>query len=339
MVQIYQNPEAIYASQVANQHNPEFAALNSIAAGWADGPITAATAQMELDDKFGGLKGALKQKQLDRKWAKGDRDIDWLNRLKFIQASRGYDPSNMIDLPTAFKSFARGSENGTNPLPNIEEMLQNDASGVPNVLQANVNAVPNFAQFNKNDPYSVAISGIDTEPYEQAVATERVNYVTDPNNTTREALNASVAQLNAARQEQNAKSKRIRDQKSISDGSKPFDNAFINWLKSFGNSDYSRRVYNQTLQAAPWARRVGEYNGVTNDMQAAQQLADQQKFIQETMKDLDQRGLRQVDTSIVNNLMAQTPFNFNPDTDIVVTNGAGNLFLYNVTDGKLTQIR
>ena len=136
MVQIYQNQKAIDASQIANQHNPEFAALNSIAAGYADAPLTALNAQIEMNDKFGGLKGALRMKQLERKWRKGDKAAekqDNLNRIYYGQL--GGKRSDFINLPEHEKLKAiydRGLEfdrlnngesytYGNNPVPNMSQ--------------------------------------------------------------------------------------------------------------------------------------------------------------------------------------------------------------------------
>lgn len=178
MVQIYENPKGLAAAQVANQHNPEFAALNSITASYADGPITAAMAQMELDDKFGGLKGAIRQKQLERKWRKGDKAAekqDNLNRIYYGQL--GGKRSDFINLPEHEKLKAiydRGLEfnrlnngesytYGNNPVPNMSQVGQvigkdgtNTRTNITDLPTMNASgrlALENLRDINKMYPY------------------------------------------------------------------------------------------------------------------------------------------------------------------------------------------
>lgn len=91
MVQIYQNPIAVNAANVANQHNPEFAAYNSIMAGFHDAAISDALNKIESQDKYNDLIGGLKRVQLQRNWAKGDQKDQWLRNMRTMLAPQGFN--------------------------------------------------------------------------------------------------------------------------------------------------------------------------------------------------------------------------------------------------------
>lgn len=178
MVQIYENPNGRTAFGIATQHNPEFAALNSVTAGWADGPITQRLGQMEIDDKFGGLKGALRMKQLERKWRKGDKAAekqDNLNRIYYGQL--GGKRADFINLPEHEKLKAiydrglefnrlNGEDSGTSgsySVPNMSQVGQvigkngtnarTNITDLPTMNASGRLSLENLRDINKMYPY------------------------------------------------------------------------------------------------------------------------------------------------------------------------------------------
>lgn len=334
MVQIYENPNGHTAFGIATQHNPEFAALNSITAGWADGPITEALGNMELQDKFGGLKSALKQKIADRKYAKGQKQEDILNMLKLEAARRGYNPQNFNNVDTALSGLGRMYEQGVNPLPNFEESVgQGGQYSVPNMTASQSN-VPNLANMGVNDEaFLTAATGIDLTGDRQNITKLHKSYVENPNDTTRAALEAAISQLNAKSQERLAKSKRIPTQKNIqADYNMNPENTWMRTLKNlFTSNDKLPEQYNTNLLAHPWAKiDLGEGS---NSYKYAEQLTKQQQFINAITKDLDSKGLHPMDKSVLDRFMNMTNFNYNPEVEIPVVNAGGQRFLYNVQTG------
>lgn len=337
MVQIYENPKGLAAAQVANQHNPEFAALNSITASYADGPITAAMAQMELDDKFGGLKGALRQKQLDRKWAKGDKQIDWLNHLKFLQAQKGYDPSNMTNLDRAFVQFARGNETDPNSLPDFaSNFTQNGTNSVPNMQ--NVSAVSNPLQLKTK------MLGKDYTSALENISNLHKSYVED-DTINRELLNNAIHQLSAQ------KAADIRQKPkgptAISDGSKPSNELVAALQGLFSNNKKYMDLYNQSIDARPWTniqKDLSDYDGLTEGIRASQRYNQQQKFIQAVEKDLNNKGVMPLSKEQISNIYEELfAMGYDPSTQIPVMDSQGQVYLYDTSSNKtatgLTQVK
>ena len=330
MVQIYENPKGLAAAQVANQHNPEFAALNSITSSYADGPITAAMAQMEMDDKFGGLKGALKQKQLDRKWARGDKQWDWLNHLKFLQSQKGYDPATLSNLDTAFSSFARG--NKTNPLQ-IPSYLgtigQGDIPNFAQMQQTGGNAVPQFTQ----QDFINALTGYDLSDKLQNLSTLHTKYVENPNAVSQEEMDAALNDLDNARKLQQEKSRGIHAAQYLTeDGSVEVNNPMMTWLQSFVDKDIANRRFNQLPK---WAQLRNNDQALTKTAGMAFSVADGQKFMNAVYKDLNAKHLTEVDPSVVKRLQV-AGFKLDPYNQILVQDGKGDYMIYETSTGQLT---
>lgn len=337
MVQIYENPKGLAAAQVANQHNPEFAALNSITASYADGPITAAMAQMELDDKFGGLKGALRQKQLDRKWAKGDKQWDWLNQLKFLQSQKGYNPSNMTNLDRAFVQFARGNQRKPYTLPDFESNFTQDAQiSIPNMQ--NVSAASNPMQLK------LKMLGKDYTDALENISRLHKAYVED-DTIDREALDNAIHQLSAQ------KAADIRQKPkgptAISDGSKPSSELVAALQGLFSNNKKYMDLYNQSIDARPWTniqKDLSDYSGLTEGIRASQRYNQQQKFIQSVEKDLNNKGVMPLSKEQIDNIYEELfAMGYDPSTQIPVMDSQGQVYLYNTSTNRtaagLTQVK
>lgn len=335
MVQIYENPNGHTAFGIATQHNPEFAALNSITAGWADGPITEALGNMELQDKFGGLKGALKMKQLERKWGKGDKKEDWLNKLKFLQASKGYNPSNLNDIDTAFKSFALGNKEEPIQIPGYLGTLgQNSTGSVPNFAQMSQNGVANVPQFSQQD-FINALTGYDLSDKVQNLSALHTKYVEDPKSVSQDELNTALNDLTNARKLQKEKATGSFAGQFMNEGNSISVNSpLATWLQSFNDKDIANKRFNQLPK---WAQ-LRNNDGFTKTIAMSKNVADSQKFMNAVYEDLASKNLHEVDPQVVQNLVNNGVLRINPYEQILVQDGSNAFYLYNTKTGETTQV-
>lgn len=335
MVQIYQNPVGLHASQVATEHNPEFAALNSIAAGYHDAPISAALAQMEMSDKFNGLKGALIQKQVDRRWKQQDEQDNYLRNLQGMIAMSGRDPSQATDVSKAFTTLSRINSPNNNPLPNFDQVVGSGiTNAVPNVAQMQQNVstpVPNMTQ----SLHTKAL-GIDYTKDLQELAKAYREYETNPN-IDRSKFDTMAE---AFRQKQiNDSLRKLPTPTAISaEGGRDTTNDFAATLRGLFNfdnpisgekaTDYNA-MYNQTLENNPWAKITGDVSGMTDGIVASRKYNMQQKLMNDVdnrLNDLSVTPLTKETISYILNDLRDA--GYDPSNHIPVADSLGRKYLF-----------
>ena len=339
MVQIYQNPTGLHASQVAIEHNPEFATLNSIAAGYADAPITAALAQMEMNDKFGGLKGALMQKQIDRRWKQQDEQDNYLRNLQGMIAMSGRDPSQVTDVSKAFTTLSRINSPSNNPLPNFDQVIGSGVTNVvPNVTQLQQNAsipVPNMTQSLRNKAL-----GIDYTKDLQDLAKAYREFETNPNIDRSKFDNMAEA---FRRKQINDNLRQLPKPTAISAEGKPDTTndfaATLRGLFNFDNpisgekaTDYNA-MYNQTLENNPWANITGDVSGMTDGIVASRKYNMQQKLMRDVNNRLNDLGVTPLTKETITNILDDLRnAGYDPSNHIPVADNMGRIYLFNVSE-------
>lgn len=226
MVQIYQNPKAINADNIANQHNPEFAAFNSAMSGFHDAAIGDALNKLALNDKQNDLIGGLKRAQLQRAWGKADQNDNFLRNLNLHLAQNGYE-GDAKSIQDALYRIGRMNEENQ-PVGPYEFGVTTNGQGasVPSFSTQTGAALPNFAQFmGKNGINSMDNLPLDVQSKVNELMREGKRLrVKDPT-----AGDALIKQANDLVKESNMN--RIKDinkitgqdnQPKLSDREKPF---------------------------------------------------------------------------------------------------------------------
>lgn len=355
MVQIYQNPQATTAANIANQHNPDFAAFNAVMGNFHNAPITEALAQTEIDNDYADKVGGLKRAQLQRKWAKGDQDLQYLRGLREEIARRGGDVSKINSINDALITLPKyndiqnlgayvqpdtlpqqgmlsGRQIGTKSLKGLAQIAQNGSNFVPNMSSTQQDIVN-------------ALTGINDSDLIKQINAENQRYRDTPS-ADRTKLDALMEQYNAIQKDKMYKSKKPNVQQTMSTPKTWWqkniydsDKVSYPFLRGLIKGDQDQEMYNRILMAKPWANVAFNQDNMFDSTSKSEQLQKQQQFITAIEKDLQEKRLYELDKSAIQRLLAQIPeFRYNPETQIVIQDGAGRIGLYNVIDSSIDML-